>query len=88
MVKTVKENLELIFSSYSGIPRGAWNDKKSRDLTMFRRLLSFKPNADSMKADTFPPLIYAGLVKEEGTMFRHEALPKVRLNHSVNYYFG
>lgn len=77
MISTLRDSVDIIFNSYSHVPHGAWKEKTTRDLDTFRKLLSFNPQAGLMKADEFPPLIYAGLVKEEGTIFRHEALIKV-----------
>lgn len=84
MVSTVQANVGIIFNSYEGIDFNAWTqNRSSRDMTMFRRLLSFEPDpsqdkSDSpLKADVHPPLIYPGLLKRKSGAFCNVALFKV-----------
>lgn len=94
MISTLRDNIQIIFDSYNHIqPPSIWSrDRKSRNMTQFRKLLSFNPdptqiNDDSpLKADTYPPLMYAGLIKHTSNAFRHPALIKVSTLRSSDLY--
>lgn len=98
MVSVVQTNISIIFNSYDHtIPPSAWTqERSSRDMSVFRSLLTFQPadpnqsdkRDSTLKADTYPPLIYPGLVKHKSTAFRHPALIKVRyfrIHLHINY---